>query len=141
MRKLIYIIIIIFLGCKESRFNEEKSSMKTFTCSFIGNNDDISAFFGKEKYEPNNIKLLIFGDLYNFHKKGKSIRTYSKTDSIIETYRVSGTSGQYKGDRKYKIQSIDSSKKAIKLILQSGDRTFTQLKGKSIIIDCTEIKH
>lgn len=139
MRKFIY-VLIIFLGCKEYKVSKEKSNMKTFKCSFVGETSDINTFLVKnDNYNADGIKLLFLGDFYTFSNERELSIMYSKKGNILETYKPEFVSGQFETDRKYKIQSIDSTKNSIKLTLQSGDRTFTKLEGKSLIIKCSEI--
>lgn len=141
MKTFLYLIVInslLSLSCTQIK-NDKNSEMKEFKCSFKGDKVDISNFLGLENINKNDhIRLQIFANQYIFLKGNESLKIYGfdKNTNILETFKLKEISTQLKIDRKYKMEIIDSTKGSFKLKITSGDRTFTQMKGSSIVIEC-----
>jgi len=141
MKTFLYLIIVSsFLSFSCVKIKSDKNSeMKEFKCSFIGDNTDINNFLAIENLKKNDdIRLQVFANQYMFLKGDKSLIIYGFDDktNIFETFKLKEISTQLKTDRKYKMQVIDSTSNGFKLKIESGDKTFTQLKSKYITIKC-----
>lgn len=144
MKTFLYLILIssfLFFSCNKVNSNRN-SEMKEYKCSFIGNNIDINNFLDIENIKGNDeIILQVFANQYMFLKKGKPLKMYVfyKETNVFETFKLKEVSTQLKTDRKYRLQISDSTSNSFKLKLESRDKTFTQMRNNSIIIECSAI--
>ncbi|MBW1295232.1 hypothetical protein [Aquimarina litoralis] len=136
MKNILYLLVIgslLSISCTKT------SNTKEYTCSFEGEPQDIKHFLGLEEGVKNkDIRMQRFANQYMFTNKEEPLMIYGfdETTNIFETLKLNAISTQLKRDRKYKMQILDSTDRGFQLKITSGDKTFTPMKGKSIIIDC-----
>ncbi len=142
MKTFLYLIVISsFLSF--SCVKVESTGMKEFKCSFIGDNTDIISFLGIEDVNiMDNVNLQVFANQFVFLKENESLKIYGfdENTDILETFKLKEISTQLKTDRKYKMHLLDSSDTGFKMKIESGDKTFTQMRGSSIVIECMSLE-